>query len=144
MLYNCLNVDNSGAVERTPHNRDEADILQAPSTCGYINKSDFTYAYNQVLLLSYPLLQIYHLLTAHKPKDVWKFFDSIILQAEDLQVACSTMISTEGGCPLKPPVVTVGLAMLKCIAACGHCIMELSTFFTYGCALAQLYYLFTT
>lgn len=56
MLYNCLNVDNSGAVERTPHNRDEADILQAPSTCGYINKSDFTYAYNQVLLLSYPLL----------------------------------------------------------------------------------------
>jgi len=85
-----------------------------------------------MLLLSYSLLQIYHLLTAHKPKDVWKFFDTIILQAEDLQVACSTMISTEGGCPLKPPVVTVGLATLNCIVACGHCIMELSTFLLMG------------
>ena len=53
---------------------------------------------------------------ALQPKDVWEFFDAVILQAEDVQAASSTTISKDRGCSLKPPVVTVG-GTLNCISS---------------------------
>jgi len=112
MFYNA---DNFGAVECASHCRDEADILQAPSTCRYIKMSFTTQIYKIMLTYTLHYCKFFTPLIALQPKDVWEFFDAVILQAEDLQVASSTMISTEHGCSQKPPVVTVGVTTLNCI-----------------------------
>ena len=65
----------------------------------------------------YTLLQLFLPLIALQPKDVWEFFDAVILQAEDVQAASSTMIPTDHGRSSKPPVVTVGGTTLNCISS---------------------------
>ena len=44
---------------------------------------------------------------ALRPKDIWEFFDGVILQAENLQRVCSTNTSDEGQRSLEAPIVTV-------------------------------------
>ena len=46
-------------------------------------------------------------MAALQPKDIWEFFDGVILQAESLQKVFSTNTSDEGQHSSGAPIVTV-------------------------------------
>lgn len=46
-------------------------------------------------------------MAALQPKDIWEFFDGVIVQAENLQKVCSTNASDEDQRSLGAPIVTV-------------------------------------
>ena len=48
-----------------------------------------------------------YFVAALQPKDIWEFFDGVIVQAENLQKVCSTNASDEDQRSLGAPIVTV-------------------------------------
>ena len=71
----------------------------------------FTLCYLNLLaghqvLLGIMVILIYPL-AALQPKNIWEFFDGVILQAENLERVCSRNMSDDGQCFSGAPIVTV-------------------------------------